>query len=312
VEEVDTAEGFRVFAATELRGNSPVHEALSLAIADCPPLIANLDGLPERQRQPNLLLAAAQFLGGPGSDPDACPGWILAHWDEVAKVLAERRTQTNEAGRCAVLLPALARIGGPLALLEVGASAGLCLYPDRYRYDYGVRGTAGPPSEVLLTCDIDGPAPEKVPEVVWRAGIDLNPLEVRNEADLAWLDALIWPGQDERRARLRAAARIAAADPPRLIRGDLLDDLPGLAGQAPSDATLVIFHSAVLYQVDADIRTAFVRLVGDLNCRWIAVESPHVLAYAGLPPIPAGHNVLALDGQPIAYTSGHGQSLRYL
>ncbi len=38
-----------------------------------------------------------------------------------------KRTQTNEPGRCAVLLPLLAALPQPLALLEVGASAGLCL-----------------------------------------------------------------------------------------------------------------------------------------------------------------------------------------
>jgi hypothetical protein len=44
-------------------------------------------------------------------------------------------TQTNEPGRCAALLPMLARLPEPLALLEVGASAGLCLLPDFYTYD---------------------------------------------------------------------------------------------------------------------------------------------------------------------------------
>jgi len=72
--------------------------------------------------------------------------------------------------------------------------------------------------------------------VVWRAGLDLHPLDVTDPADLAWLDALIWPEHSRRRARLKAAAAIAAADPPLLMRGDLLDDLPALAAQAPAGA----------------------------------------------------------------------------
>ena len=103
-----------------------------------------------------------------------------------------RATQTNEAGRCAVLLPVLAALPQPLALLEVGASAGLCLYPDRYAYRYGdqVLGAGEP----VLDCAATGVAPPPArPEVVWRAGLDLNPLDVTDPADVAWLDALIWP-----------------------------------------------------------------------------------------------------------------------
>src|SRR5260370_37467954 len=56
--------------------------------------------------------------------------------DAIAEVMLTRTTQTNEPGRCATLLPALAQIEGPLALIEVGASAGLCLLPDAYGYDW--------------------------------------------------------------------------------------------------------------------------------------------------------------------------------
>jgi len=63
--------------------------------------------------------------------------------------------------------------------------------------------------------------------------LDLNPLDVTDPADLAWLEALIWPEHAHRRARLRAAAVVAAAEPPRLVRGDLVEDLPALATQAP-------------------------------------------------------------------------------
>ena len=168
-----------------------------------------------------------------------------------------RATQTNEAGRCAILLPVLAALPQPLALLEVGASAGLCLYPDRYGYRYGDhRVGAGDP---VLDCAATGMAPPAgLPEVVWRAGLDLNPLDVTDPADVAWLEALIWPEHAHRRARLRAAAAIAAAEPPLLVRGDLVDDLPALAAQAPAGATLVVFHTSVLYQVPAPRREAFV------------------------------------------------------
>ena len=203
----------------------------------------------------------------------------------------------------------LASLPQPLALLEVGASAGLCLYPDRYGYRYGEHLLDGAP---VLDCVLTGATPpQRRPEVVWRAGLDLNPLDVTDPSDVAWLDALIWPEHAHRRDRLRAAAAVAAADPPLLVRGDLVDDLPALAAQAPPDATLVVFHTSVLYQVPKPRRDAFVELVRGLPGHWIANEAPDVLGHAGLPapPSDAHYNVLALDGTPLAWSGGHGQAI---
>lgn len=102
--------------------------------------------------------------------------------------------------------------------------------------------------------------------------MDLNPLDVTDPADLAWLEALIWPEQHERRERFRAAAAITAADPPTLIRGDLVDDLEQLAAQAPTGVTLVVFHTSVLYQVPAARRSLFLDAVRALPGHWISVD----------------------------------------
>jgi hypothetical protein len=143
--------------------------------------------------------------------------------------------------------------------------------------------------------------------------LDLNPLDVTDPADLAWLEALVWPEHAHRLARLRAAAALAAADPPRLVRGDLVDDLAALAAQAPADATLVVFHTSVLYQVPAPRREAFAQVVRGLPGHWIASEAPDVLAYGTLPAPPDGasRNVLALDGTPLAWTRPHGQEISW-
>jgi hypothetical protein len=149
--------------------------------------------------------------------------------------------------------------------------------------------------------------------VVWRAGLDLNPLDVADPADLRWLDALIWPEHAHRRARLRAAAARVAADPPLLVRGDLAEDLPALAAQAPPAATLVVFHTSVLYQVPPPRREAFVTAVRALPGHWIANEGPTVLPLPGLPAPPddALQNVLSLDGTPLAWTRPHGQAITW-
>jgi len=308
-----TAADYADFATREARGVSPAYERLALAVSGDDALLALLDTLPPGKRQPNLLFGVVRLLGGPVEDPLAFRDFTVASWSMVAEQLRARATQTNESGRCAVLLPVLSRLTQPLALLEVGASAGLCLYPDRYGYRYGPHtvGT-GPP---VLDCDATGmPRTARVPQVVWRAGLDLNPLDVADPDDVAWLDALIWPEHEHRRARLRQAAAAAAADPPLLVRGDLVDDLPALAAQAPAGATLVVFHSSVLYLVPERRRAAFVDVVRGLPGHWIANEGPTVLRHDGRLPDPPGeaaHNLLALDGTPLAWARGHGQAFTW-
>ncbi|MET7710650.1 DUF2332 domain-containing protein [Micromonospora sp. NPDC005413] len=300
------------FAVREARGVSPLYERLALAVSRDAELLALLDGLPPAKRQPNLLFSVVRWLGGPVDDPAAFHDYAVTHWPAIEAQLQTRATQTNETGRCAVLLPVLAALPQPLALLEVGASAGLCLYPDRYAYRYDEQQVGS--GEPVLECDATGLVPPaRVPQVVWRAGLDLNPLDVTDPDDVSWLDALIWPEHAHRRARLRTAAAVAAADPPLLVRGDLVDDLPALAARAPAGATLVVFHTSVLYQVPAARREAFVRLVGELPGHWVANEGPEVLRYDGLPdpPSDALHNVLALDGTPLAWTRGHGQAMTW-
>ncbi|MDQ7904983.1 DUF2332 domain-containing protein [Phytohabitans sp. ZYX-F-186] len=300
------------FGVREARGVSPAYERLALAVARDEELLALAATLPAGKRQPNLLFGVVRLLGGPVEDPAAFRAYVLANWPAVAAEVRVRVTQTNEAGRCAVLLPVLAALPQPLALLEVGASAGLCLYPDRYGYRFDDRGVGD--GEPVLECSTVGvEPPAAVPEIAWRAGLDLNPLDVASPADVAWLDALIWPEQAHRRARLRAAVAVAAADPPPLVRGDLVDDLPALAARAPAGATLVVFHSSVLYHVPAARRAEFVAVVRGLPGHWVSVEGPEVLPFAGLPEPPDGafYNVLALDGVPLAWTRGHGQAMRW-
>jgi hypothetical protein len=293
------------FAVREARGVSPAYERLALAVSCDPDLLALAGAV-----LPNLLFAVVRLLGGPVTDPAAFREYVLTHWPAVEAEVRARAVQTNEPGRCAVLLPVLAALPQPLALLEVGASAGLCLYPDRYAYRYGDHRLG--PGRPVLDCAATGVTPpRRRPDVVWRAGLDLNPLDVTDPADLAWLDALIWPEHAERRTRLREAAAVAAADPPLLVRGDLVDDLPGLAARAPAGVTLVVFHTSVLCHVPPPHRTAFADVVRTLPGHWLANEAPGALpGVRGVPPAPdaAAWNLLALDGIPLAWTRSHGQA----
>ncbi len=316
-----TAETYRRFA-DDVRGLSPCFERWSLAVADDPQAIARIDELPKAKRQPNLVFAAARWIGAPPGPYAGLREVLLSRWDEVRAVAAVRSTQTNEPGRCATLLPLLAALPQPLALIEVGASAGLCLVPDRYSYRYGDGTRLDPiddPSPVALDCDVRGavPVPTAIPEVVWRAGIDLSPIDLADDDQVAWLQNLIWPEHDRRRDRLRAAVELVRADRPRILTGDLNDELPALARQAPADATLVVFHTAVLMYLSTKDRQRFVATVSSLPGHWVSNESPKVLpAVAATAARPSTYDtelfLLGLDGVAKAWSHPHGERLDWL
>ncbi|GAA2299968.1 hypothetical protein Scani_71620 [Streptomyces caniferus] len=369
------AERYREFSWRRARGRSAAHEELSARIGQDPELCDLLSGsLPAgAKQQPELLLAAVRHLDGPhaelGPRGDAAYGrwreWTIRHWGEVRAVIMQRTARTDEPAHCAALLPLLARLPQPLALLEVGASAGLCLYPDRYRYRYeadadgegdeaaGGRAPRGdalqgdtlrdrtlphgpllaeagaPESPLVLGCRTEGTAdglPGRLPRIVWRAGIDLDPLDpVAEPDDLRWLQALVWPGDGERAARLSAAVEAVRRVPrPRMVRGDLVHELPSLAAEAPPEATLVVFHSDVLACLSPARREEFARLVRSLlrgrpgGGHWISQEHHSVLPWITAPapyaprPQDAPLLTLALDERPVALTGPHGELLRRL
>src|SRR6185312_17196018 len=139
------AAAYREFARAA-RGRSPLYVEIAGAIAEDEALVDRIASLPSEKQQPNLILGAAKYLFGTARDWPEFRKRVESHWDAVVMVMMARRTQTNEPARCATLLPLLATLPQPLALLEVGASAGLCLLPDKYAYDYGGR-FVGPSKE---------------------------------------------------------------------------------------------------------------------------------------------------------------------
>jgi hypothetical protein len=298
------------FAETEVRGRSPLYDSILQGIAADREILAFLAALPVEKQQPNLLLAAARLVCGTAVDYAAFRVCLLARADQIRAEMLTRRTQTNEPARCAVLLPALARLPEPLALIEVGASAGLCLLPDRYGYAYEGQAGFGPAPRFPCRANVATPIPARLPTVTWRAGIDLNPLDVRDDDAMTWLETLVWPEQTQRLDRLRAAIAVARADPPRIIAGDLLTALPALAADAPGTATLVVFHTAVLaYVADANARAGFARAMREMGAVWISNEAANVfpeIAAKLTTPVRYGSFLLAVNGEPVAWTDPHG------
>jgi hypothetical protein len=317
----EIAAAYQRFAIAEASGRSFVYADIARKISRDERCLNFLAALPPAKRQPNLLFGAVQLTTGRIT---GWPGFAAALGrcaEQIAGVMLARSTQTNIPARCATLLPALAALPQPLALLEVGASAGLCLYPDRYGYDYGGGHRIEPAVEgapVFRCAAAPGtPLPNRPVEVVWRAGLDLNPLDVTDPEHTAWLEALVWPGEEHLGEQLRAAIAVAAADPPRLVTGDLRTDLAGLLAEAPAAGTVVVFHTAVFpYLPDPAERERFADTVRAAGATWLANEAPQlipgVVADELSGEVLPGEFVLARDGRPLAVTDPHGSSVRWL
>jgi hypothetical protein len=310
-------------AAIELAGTSALQVSWALGIADDDTVVALIDRLPLEHRQPSLVFSVARWLGAPAEGWPDFRSWLVAEWPRVEAAARERRTQTNEVGRCAPLLAALDRITGPLALLELGASAGLCLGVDAYSYRFDDGPVVGE-GQPLLSCTTSGSgeAPRRLPEIVWRRGIDLAPLSIDPASesaadDLAWLEALLPPDRPERLERLREACETLAADAPEVIEGDALEALPAVVASAPSGAALVIVTLGTLVYLPPADRVAIARFAADIGARLVTLEPVTALPDVGArltaltAPDPT-HFVLALDGEPIAYSSAHGDRLSWL
>ncbi len=303
--------------AGEAVAESPLYSRLASAVADDGHVLRFLAGLPAAKRQPVLLFAAVQFLHGTPADPADLRRVVTHDGPRLAATMRACTTQTNEPARCTALLPLLSGMDGPVALVEVGASAGLCLYPDRYSYEYDGR-PIGSRSTVHLRCTTtgEGPLPRELPDVIARIGIDLNPLDPADPEDRGWLRALVWPGPRaaDRLALLDAAAAIAAREPARVLHGDLSDRLPEAVALVPEGCTAVVVHTAVLPYLPRAARAAFPGLVRSLPVRWIAQEPPGAVPGTG-EPLPGGWGpefVLSLDGRPVAHTAPHGGWIAWL
>lgn len=302
----------RRFAAHEAAGQSPLYEHLALEAAEDDDIAGLLLTASGHDAHPTLLLAAAHRLlqadpihplsryypslgGFDGVDNQTWPlfrQFLLDRVEPLREIMRSRFTQTNEVRRAAVLYPAMARVAeqvrSPLGVLEVGCSAGLLLGLDRFAYHYQLQGgeqfTAGPSKATVgLHCALslaEGAAVPKLPKklaVGAKVGLDRAPVDIADEDELAWLEACVWADQPERIRLLRTAAAAQRKDPPRLITGDAVTDLPAAAGEVPAHLPLVVFTSHVLAYLTPQRRTAFIAALREIAVQrslwWVTVEA---------------------------------------
>ncbi|MCY3972491.1 MAG: DUF2332 domain-containing protein [Acidobacteria bacterium] len=284
----DLSAAFEQFARVEAPDlDSPTYAALAAGVAGDGELLALAAGRQRGQPAPNMLFGAVQYLLLQGvehalaahypilSDPEPPPGeafplfraFCLEHRERVAELITTRRTQTQVVRRCTCLLPAFGLVHrearAPLALIDVGASAGLNSNFDRYAYRYLRDGSevlrwGREAARVELEADLRGPgtpsAPPREIPVASRDGIDLNPIDLGDADELLWLRALIWPEHVERHAQLVDAAAELKDSPIRLHRGDASRDLPHLVERVPAEVALVVYSTIAMYQVPREGR----------------------------------------------------------
>ncbi|WP_266077881.1 DUF2332 domain-containing protein [Haladaptatus caseinilyticus] len=257
-------------------GTSSLYERIARGIANDPEVLTLAEEIPPKRGTPNILLAAVHWhLLDDGSHPladyypnltddpktdDPFPAFrdfCVEYESELLPLLRNRRTQTNAVRRCTALFPAFSHISNevgnePLAFVELGPSAGLNLCWDEYTYEYGDVGTFGT-GECVLDAEVRSekipPVSVDFPPVASRIGIDLNPLDVRDEADVRWLRALIWPEHGDRQRLLQRAANVARQHPPDLRQGDAIEDLPAVLMGIPDDVPVCVFDTQMRYQL---------------------------------------------------------------
>lgn len=327
--------------AAEEFPTSPLYRSLRPVVADQQAALEMLTHRRAGQQAPYLFFAAVHYLllqgaehplrsffssvvdeaqppaGARGAFVDFCH----VYRQEIEHQVRTRLVQTNAVRRVVGLRFALAVIGRacrePVHLIEVGASAGLLLQVDRYRYRIGdhLYGRLDAPVTIGSRW-IGGPTPDldtAVP-IASRIGVDLNPVDVTDPDQRQWLRALVWPENLADAELLHAALTWAAVEPQQILAGDAIDVLPQLRARLPTGETRVVFHAATRMHVPSQRRAAFDQAIdaigdsGPLYHVWHEPNTaPHHLDAPEDPPAIRWHRPGSTRCSPLVQIAGHGQ-----
>lgn len=303
-------------------------------------LLSLCEDIPKGQPAPNLLFAAVHELvlqhsadelatyypsvtKSPKQAEDVFPSFLAfchTYESEIRHRLRTRRVQTNEVQRCAYLYPIFSKIQQqtkrPLGLLEIGTSAGLQLFVDQYAYEYnGVRFNRINASSVNILATVESNEPLHLEattslDIGTRIGVDLNIVDLTDEAERSWLNALIWPEHESRRQLLQAAMNEVDFNTVTLIEGDGVTMLQELVSRVPETETLCIFHTHVANQMSRPIKEELLRQVERIG------QSRDVFHIYNNVQDRYLHVDLYLDGQltalTYAETEGHGRQFQIM
>jgi hypothetical protein len=334
---------FQHFAEIECRGSSLLYEQLALGIAADEELLRLAARIPAGQPPPNLLFAAVHYLllqdplyplanyyPSLTDDPQPPEGafahfqaFCRLHQTELIPLLQTRRVQTNEIRRCAYLLPAFELVSTlvrrrPLALIEIGTSAGLNLLWDRYRYEYGAdRAIGDPASPITIRSAFRGDKQPTLPALMSvvrnRVGIDIHVVDVTRDDEARWLRALIWPEHRDRVTLLTGAIEVLYHHSPRLLEGDGTVLLPSLLDELPLETAVCLFHTHTFNQVSDQVQQQFAEFLRDYSRQRVIYRLACEGAAIGVPQLTlttyqAGTQTEML----LAYCDPHGRWIEWL
>lgn len=292
--------------------DSPVHQRLCTAVAAEPELAAPLidwydsHDAPSGERevvQPSQLFTPVQYLlrtsatdhrlaefyptlGGMRSAGkslvDAWRDFVTGHHDALVP-LCGRAARQNDPQVWAQVRPGITWAatthgdGRPVALIELGAAAGLGLLPDFYRFDYG-RVTIGD-GPVTLECHLRGDLPPGLAEeleIAERIGLELDPIDAGRPDDADWLVSAVDPEETTKLVRLGGGLARVRDTEIDLRHGDMFDLLPPALAEVPDDHLPIVYGASVVVDADEPARLPSLLTAAGRDLVWIMAEATWV------------------------------------
>jgi hypothetical protein len=321
--------------------SSPLYRSLCMSAAHDRDLLEILTERRTGQQPSYLLLGAVHYLllrgmqhrlrgfypslvGSAAADPkDAGPVFLdfcRVHRAELRRLVRERLVQTNVVKRSVSLKIAMSLIADrcdrPVHLIEVGASSGVHLLFDRYRYIIGGQASGPADAAVIIETKWLGselpPAYDLCPPIASRTGVDINPVDVTDADERLWLRALVWPENQQEAGLLSAAFDQLIESPVDVIAGDAIDICPSLGRRLPPGEPRVVFHAATRMHVPPERRAEFdsaIDSIGEHGPLFHVWQEPSTAPHRGSgPDVPealAMHGPDGIDPVPLIQVDGH-------
>ena len=251
----------------------------------------------------------ARHYPSAGGDGDAEAAWpifreaLVDNRSEIQALLAAP-CQTNEVGRTAALLGGFLEVAHrtdkPLRILEIGASAGLNLRWDRYRYESDDSAWGDPASPVRFQHAYEIPPPMNRNAVVAeRAGCDISPIDSTSDEGALTLRSFVWADQIGRLSLLDGAIEVARAMPAIVEREDAASFLERELAMPRKDVATVVYHSVVMQYVGEEGKSRIADLIEAAGVFHLEMESSE-RTYQ-----------IRLNGEVLGTCQAHGTGVRW-